>query len=162
MRLSSIRAGLLGLACSLAFGQEPARDPLDQLRAEIAQLSRTIAEQGRRIAELEKSPAGQLNSTIADQGRRIAALERTVKVLQQNAVQVLPKPDWHAALNWALIRNGMSEKQVVDLLGPATRVQSVVDVRTLYYQPDPRSESTAHGSVTLKGDRVTNSDAPDF
>jgi hypothetical protein len=160
--LISIRAGLLGLACSLAFGQEPARDPrIDELRAEIAQLNRTIGDQGRRITELEKSPVGQLNNTVADQGRRIAALEKTVKALQLGAGPA-PKPDWHAALNWALIRNGMSEKQVVDLLGPPTRVQSVVDVRTLYYQPDPKTVSTQHGSVTLKGDRVTASDAPDF
>jgi hypothetical protein len=184
VRLCSFRASLLGLACSFAFGQEPARDSrMDGIRAEIAQLNRTIADQdrriadlektpigqlkatvadqGRRIAELEKSPIGQLNSTIADQARRIASLEKTVRVLQPGAGPA-PKPDWHAALNWALIRNGMSEKQVVDLLGPPTRVQSVVDVRTLYYQPDQKSLSVLHGSVTLRDDRVTASDAPDF
>jgi hypothetical protein len=159
--LRSIGAGLLCLACSLSFGQEPARDPgLDELRAEIEELHHTVADQEHRLADLEKTPMGQLKLTVADQGRRIAALEKSLKVLQQGTAP--PKPDWHAALNWALIRDGMSEKQVVDLLGPPTRVQSVVDVRTLYYQPDPKSASTAHGSVTLKADRVTNSDAPDF
>jgi hypothetical protein len=160
--LSSIRAGLLGLACSLAFGQEPARDPrVDELKAEIAQLNRSIADQERRLADFEKSPIGQFRLTIADQGRRIAELEKTVKVLQQSAAPVL-RSDWHVAVNWALIRKGMSEVQVVNLLGSPTRVQSVVDVRTLFYQPDPKSGSTPHGSVTLKDDRVTASDAPDF
>lgn len=147
MRLGLIGAIALGLVSSL-LGQEPTLDSrVDELRAEVARLSRTIADQERRLATQE---------------RRIASLEKAVRVLPQSAALAPPKPDWHAALNWALIRDGMPEKQVVDLLGPPTRVESVVDVRTLYYQPDPKATSKLHGSVTLKDDRVIASEAPDF
>ena len=153
MRPILIGAGLLVWACGLALGQDaPPLDPrpldprVDELTTETAQLRRTIA----------------------DQERRIAALEKTVKALQAAAVPPVPKripsptPEWRVAANWAHIKKGMSEAQVVELLGPPTRTISVVDMRTLYYQPDAKGGTTLHGSVTLMDDRVTASEPPDF
>jgi outer membrane protein assembly factor BamE (lipoprotein component of BamABCDE complex) len=146
-------AGILVWACGVARGQDsPPLDPrpldprVDQLTTETAQL--------RRI--------------IADQERRIAALEKTVKALQAATASPVPKripsptPEWRVAANWAHIKKGMSEAQVVDLLGPPTRVISVVDTRTLYYQPDAKTGGTPNGSVTLMDDRVTALAPPDF
>lgn len=156
-----IGAGLLLLACSLAFGQDaqpgdetpPPRDPrVDQLLPQVDQLTKDAA---------------QLRRTIADQERRIAELERTVKALQTTAApksKCVPSqnPDWHVAGNWACIRKGMSEAQVKELLGPATRVISVIDMRTLYYQPDAKTLSPINGRVTLLDDRVTAFVTPEF
>ena len=119
-----------------------------------------------RIDELRKE-ASQLKMTIADQERRIAELERIVKALQVVAAPVptaipTPIPSWHLAPNWILIKKGMSEAQVLEILGPPTSVDSTVDVRTLFYQPDSRSTTTLNGTVTLTDDRVTALVPPAF
>jgi hypothetical protein len=119
-----------------------------------------------RIDELRKE-AAQLKITIADQERRIADLERIVKTLQVVAAPVptpIPTaiPPWHLAPNWILIKKGMSEAQVVEILGPPTSVDSTVDVRTLFYKPDSRATTTLNGTVTLTDDRVSALVPPAF
>jgi hypothetical protein len=118
------------------------------------------------IGELKKEIA-QLKIAIGDQERRIAELERTLKALQVVAAPVptaipTPTPPWHLAPNWILIKKGMSEAQVVEILGPPTSVDSTVDVRTLFYQPDSRATTAINGAVTLTDDRVTALVPPAF
>jgi hypothetical protein len=138
-------AGLLVLICGAAVAQT--RDPrVDELTKETAQLKRRIADQDARIAELE----------------------RAVKLLQTAAAPPMPTPipsptpQWHKASNWTLIKTGMSEAQVVEILGPPTNVDSSIDRRTLNYAPDSNSTSTLKGSVTLIDDRVTAMTPPAF
>ena len=118
------------------------------------------------VDELRKETA-QLRRSVADQERRIAELEKTVKALAAISAPVPQRippttPPWRLAANWALIRKGMSEAQVVEILGPPARVQSVTDERKLYYQPDARTGSSPHGTITLIDDRVTASEPPPF
>jgi hypothetical protein len=145
MQRALIAAGLLLLTCAIAMAQT--RDPrVDELTKETEQLK-------RKIADLEG---------------RIAELERAVKSLQAAAAPwptSIPAetPPWHRASNWTLIKGGMSESQVVGILGPATSVDSSIDKRTLYYTPDAASStSTLKGSVTLIDDRVTAMTPPAF
>ena len=127
-----------------AFAQT--RDPqIEQLKQEAAQLKKTVADQERRIAELETT---------------VKALEAIVNPLPAPLPRAVPL--WHQASNWNQIKLGMSEAEVTQILGPPTNVQSVNDVRTLFYQPDPRSTTTLNGSVTLTDDRVTASTPPAF
>ena len=176
MRRMMLGAGQLALACGLVFGQDapPSEPSLDDLRAEIAQLSRIIADQERRLEDLEKAPRPQTGppgparrANTADQERRISELEKTVRQLQA-ALAPPPKripsptPLWLTPVNWGFIKKEMPEAQVVELLGPPTRIQSVVDVRILYYNPEAKSTTPLHGSVTLKDDRVIASEPPDF
>ncbi len=109
----------------------------------------------------------QLKRTIADQDRRITELEKTVKALQAVAAPVpepipAPTPLWQSAANWTLIKKDMSGAQVVEILGPPALDQTVSDTRTLYYKPDSGSTTTLSGSVTLKDDRVTATVPPAF
>jgi hypothetical protein len=142
--IGTICVSLLFLMHSVAVGQT--RDPrVDGLKTEMAELKRVIAEQETRIAELEK----------------------TVKALQAAATPLptpipAPTPLWHKASNWTLIKTGMSEAQVVEILGQPTSVDPSIDTRILYYAPDARSTSTLKGSVTLTGDRVTGMAPPAF
>lgn len=149
MKPASMKPALIGvniliLGCAAAMAQTP--DPrVDSLTKETAQLKRTIA----------------------DQERRIAALEKAMKVLEGVTASLPARippdtPPWHSASNWSLIRQGMSESQIVGILGPPTRVQSAVDTRTLLYLQDSRSTSTLNGSVTLTDDRVTASSPPNI
>lgn len=108
-----------------------------------------------------------LKRTLADQEKRIAQLESTVKMLQAAANPLpapipSPTPAWKASSNWVQVKPGMSEAQVESLLGPPTSVSSVEDSRTLYYQPGASSTSTLNGSVTLKDDRVIAMTPPAF
>ncbi len=166
----------LVLTCRFAFGQDaPVREPsLEDLKTEIEQLSRIIADQERRIEDLEKTPAVQPGPAgaprrggTADQERRIAELEKTVRQLQA-ALAPPPKripsptPLWLMPVNWGFVKREMSEAHVVELLGTPARIQAVMDVRILYYQPDAKSTTPLHGSVTLKDDRVIALEPPDF
>ena len=119
-----------------------------------------------QIEELKKETA-QLKTIVADQGRRIAELEKTVQALRAAATPTptpipSPTPPWHSPRAWVQIKPGMSEAQVVAILGPPTNVDASIDVRTLLYEPDSRSTSTLRGSVTLLDDRVTAMNPPSF
>jgi hypothetical protein len=119
-----------------------------------------------RIDELTRETA-QLKRRIADQDGRIAELEKAVKSLQSAAAPMpapIPSetPAWHRASNWTQIKSGMSESQVVGILGPPTSVDSSIDKRILLYAPDASSTSPLKGSVTLIGDRVTAMTPPAF
>ncbi len=119
-----------------------------------------------RVDALVKDTA-QLKRTVADQERRIAELEKTVRTLEAIAAPVperipAPTPPWQLASNWNLIKKGMSGAQVVEILGPPTSDETAIDMRTLYYQPDPHSTTTLNGSVTLVDDRVTAAVPPAF
>lgn len=137
-------AALLLLTCGVAMAQT--RDP--------------------RVDELVKETA-QLKKTVADQEERITQLEKAVKMLQ-SALPPLPAripaetPPWQQASSWAPIKSGMSEAQVVELLGPPTSVQGAIDSRTLNYGPDAKSTTTLKGSITLVDDRVTTMVPPAF
>jgi hypothetical protein len=120
-----------------------------------------------RVDQLTKD-TDELKHTVADQEKRIADLEKTVKMLQAQAAPPPPAPipnptaPWTSAANWSRVKAGMSEADVVEILGPASSVTSVEDSRTLYYQPGPSSTSTLSGTVTLKDDRVTAMSPPAF
>lgn len=167
MQRTFIGGGLLILTCCLAVAQD-GRDPrLDDLRTQVAELDRIVAEQGKRLEDLEKGQSAQLRRTVADQERRIADLEKTVRAMQATLAPPphripSPTPLWHQPVNWGRLKAGISEAQVVELLGPPTRISSVEDKRTLYYQPDAKSTSPLHGTVTLIDDRVTAVEPPDF
>jgi hypothetical protein len=122
-----------------------------------------------RVDDLIKETA-QLKQKIADQDARITELERAVKFLQSVAAPAPPKPEpipaptpaWHRPVNWTQIKTGMSEADVVAILGPPTSVDSSIDSRTLVYAPDAKSTSTLKGSVTLVDDRVSAMTPPAF
>jgi outer membrane protein assembly factor BamE (lipoprotein component of BamABCDE complex) len=144
MQRTLVATNLLLLACGPAMAQT--RDPrVDDLTKETAQLKRTIADQERRIAELEKT-------VKALQG---AVTPATARIISDT-------PAWRVPSNWSLIRKGMSESQVMEILGTPTSVQSAIDTRTLLYTPDSRSGTTLNGSITLTDDRVIASTPPNF
>jgi len=132
----------------------------------VAQAQTQSPSRESQLDELKKETA-QLKALLAEEGRRIAELEKVVKALQAAtnpapAPIPSPTPQWQSASNWRQIKKGMSEAQVVDILGPPTRVDASIDVRTLVYQPDSRSTLTINGSVTLTDDRVTAMKPPAF
>ncbi len=119
-----------------------------------------------RIDKLEKETA-QLKATVAEQNRKINELENTVKALQAALTPApkpipAPTPPWHEPSNWTQIQPGMSEAQVVAILGPPTSVDADTDVRTLVYQTGSSATRPLRGSVTLTDDRLTAAQPPKF
>jgi hypothetical protein len=117
---------------------------------------------GKLVKEIE-----DLKQSVAEQDKRIAELEKAVKILQAALIPV-PKPipantpPWRSPSSWNQIKTGMPEAQVVEILGPPTSVQSVTDSRILFYQPDAHSTSSLSGTVTLMDDRVIAMSPPEF
>src|SRR5580658_4441401 len=96
-------ARLLYLTLPLA-AMAQTRDPrVDTLTTEMAQLKRTVADQDQRIAELEKTVKA-LQAIAMPKPERIPA----------------PTPPWQSETSWNKIKPGMSEAQVVEILGPPT------------------------------------------
>lgn len=122
--------------------------------------------QESRIDQLEEKTA-QLKATVAEQGRRIAELENMLKALQA-VLTPMPKPippptpAWYEPSKWTLLRAGMSEAQVVEILGPPSNVDAKIDVRTLLYETGSSDTRTLKGRVTLIDDRVTAAQPPEF
>ena len=131
-------------------------------------LSPFVSAQARdsRIDQLVKETT-QLKATVADQGRRINELENTLKALQAALIPTPkpippPTPAWEEPSNWVSIRPGMSEAQVVQILGPPTNVEAENDVRKLLYETGSAATRSLKGSVTLTDDRVTAAQPPKF
>jgi len=151
--------GLMGVAISLfCFGQtstSPSRDRrLEADETDISLLKRVINEQGRRIAELEKT-VKSLRAAVA------AATEEPPP--HELAKAIKPASErWQNPLAWAQIREGMSRMQVEEILGKPASVESVIDYQTLLYKGDVPGSGTLSGSVKLTDDRVSEIIPPPF
>lgn len=142
--------------------QEPAQDKASELKAAQEGSHQGDPQMGKLVKEIQ-----DLKQLVADQNRKIGELERSIKTIQaflMPAPKAIPSetPAWMMPSSWNLIRAGMSEAQVVQVLGPPARVQSVTDSRILLYQPDLHSTSNLRGSVTLMDDRVIAMSPPAF
>jgi hypothetical protein len=128
------------------LAQAQAHDPrIDQLEKETAQLKATVAEQGHRIAELE------------------SALKTLQAVLKPTPKPIPgPTPPWFEPSNWIKLSPGMSEEEVVAILGPPSSADGKIDVRTLVYETGPSETRSLKGSVTLTDDRLTGAQPPKF
>lgn len=145
--------GLMGLSASpLCLGQ--ARDRrLDEALADIALLKRLIAEQDRRIADLEKTIKSLHATAVVPEP---PPAERAKPVVRP------PAAKWQNPLAWGLIAEGMSRAQVEDILGKPATVEAVIDYQTLIYKTDASSPRPVTGSVKLTDDRVSQVNPPVF
>ncbi len=139
----------------------------NDLALEIPQLKQKIADQDERIAQLEKAmKAMQENGVragnISDAILKLEAAVRDLKAIPAPGPIPSPTPPWYSASNWNLLTLGMPRLRVGEILGPPTKVSTVLDVDTWYYSTDSRAAKTLYGSVTFIGDRVTAMMPPAF
>ena len=133
--------------------QEPAESTSSRAD-ELATLRRLIEEQGRRLTALEAE---------------VRRLRRTGPALSSNgAVSSLARSQafqfgsaWHSPANWDTIRIGMSESQVIAVLGRPTSIEGVVD-RTFFYRGEVPGSGFVSGNVKLTDDRVYVINKPVF
>ena len=93
-----------------------------------------------------------LKRTVADQERRLASLERTVRSLQNTSVAAarMVRPSWRNVEGWAAVKLGMSRDQVVEILGEPKSTDIVINRQTLVY----KDAAEPVGNVVIIDDRV--------
>ena len=117
----------------------------------------------------------ELEQDVIELERRVEELSRQVAQLQQRNVAAATRPatpvefpapagsvPWLSAANWGRVRAGMSEFEVIEILGPPSSVRGAPESesRTLMYAMEIGSSSFLSGRVELKDRRVVEVQVP--
>lgn len=149
--LQYIIALILVVTVAPVFAQPSER--VRQLEQEINFLKNTVADQGRRIELLERQLLGKPSATGSSSSPAAAQFRTPSSV-------AFP---WHDKNAWDRVKHGMSEAQVVSILGPPTSVNVMGSYRTLLYRGDVPGSGSVSGNVMLTGeDRVLYVNTPVF
>ena len=118
-----------------------------------------------KIIKLEQD-VRNLERQVQDLSRQLGELRRHTHT--SGTKSVVPEPavertdtDWLAVDHWKQIRPGMSELEVIDLLGPPTSLRGDASSgRTLLYAMEIGSSGFLSGSVRLKERKVVEVEIP--
>ncbi len=137
-----------------SFGQT-IEQRLNDAVNEITILKRVIAEQDRRISQLEKA---------VEALRSVSASNREkTKTASEPSNPKTSKPLWHDPAAWAKLQEGMSEAQVIAILGNPTSVENEASLRTLIYETQKyMGASSLKGKVKLLDGRVWLVESPEL
>lgn len=136
-------------ASTPVFAQES--EHLRQLQQEVDMLKRMVLEQSRRIEVLERELQGN-PSAIFPSAANSTATQRMLSAEQP----------WHDGSTWDRVRKGMSEAQVISILGRPTSVESVGGFKTLFYRGEVSGSGSVSGNIKLQDDRVWQVNTPVF
>lgn len=116
-----------------------------QLSKTVADLKRLLEEQGDRIDELERrlSTSAPISKSVQDKGT------------QQEGT-------WRSGSAWDRLKSGMSESQVVSVLGQPTSSETLGSFRTLYYRGEVEGSGFVSGNVKFSDDRMFLANIPVF
>jgi len=150
------------------------------LEAEVAALKRIVAEHERRIAALEAAlaklapaAADATEGSSEDAGQPMIA-PATPAESDASAVAQAPArdqaqaqdradlPPWAREESWRKIRIGMTEDEVLKLLGPPDSSREIGFTRRLIYKGEVPGRGFLKGVVKLTGGAVSDLDLPDF
>lgn len=155
-----LRSIPIGALCLLAVGPGKVRAQqsdvrLDALANELALMRRTLAEQEKRLSALE-----QAIKELRDEARPTtpgAELRRS-----RPSTSAQSRVPWQVPGNWDRVQFGMSDSQVMAILGPPTSVERVGSLRTLFYRGEVSGSGLVSGNVKLLEDRVYLVNKPVF
>ena len=115
----------------------------------------------------------QLDQDLRDLRRQVQEQQRQIETLRTQLARpgapmpappaAAPAPDpttWVDASKWQRIRPGMSELEVVSVLGPPSSMRSQAGTRVLLYAMEIGSSGFLGGSVTLRDRVVTEVQNP--
>jgi len=130
-----------------------------------------------RIDALNKELA-LIRHVMADQEKRVSALEEVVRRFQEELGSGKPRGDlrqsgpltstlslaaWQVPGNWDRLKSGMSESQVISILGPPTNVDRTTgSIPVLFYKGEVPGSGVVSGNVKLMEDRVYLVNKPVF
>jgi hypothetical protein len=111
----------------------------------------------------------QLEQDVRDLQRQVQALSRQIEMQrlqpapsgiasgrQSPPPVAATTPAWVDAAKWSKLRPGMSELEVVTLLGAPTSMRAGADQRTLMYALEIGSSGFLSGSITLRDGQVVD------
>lgn len=125
------------------------------------------AEDPFRLTKLEQD-VRNLERQVQSLSRELAAL-RAQLGREGEAVRIAPadgvaptdtSASWLDAANWARVRPGMEELQVIKILGPPTSMREENGARVLLYAMEIGSSGFLSGNVTLAERRVKEAHRP--
>ena len=114
-----------------------------------------------RIRQLEDD-VKLLKQSIVKQGNRIDTLERSLSNYNKNLpTESDTNDEWHNLTNWQSIKHGMSERQVISILGQSTSSIGLLPIRTIYYRGKVNG-SFVTGNIVFDDGRVMAVSIPMF
>lgn len=160
--LPFIGLAVVGLSgCASSKGSKTEADP--HSTADVRELQRMIEDQNKTIASLESvlRQQEQLTRMTPQQERSSegAVGEPHVSSSPPSARGGLP---WHRAEAWRRLKDGMSERQVLSILGNPTSTKDLHPFRTLFYRGEVTGSGFVSGNVQLQEDRVWQVNVPVF
>lgn len=152
MTFVNCRIALAAVACVLALtvGSAQADDTgrIAYLESEIQRLRTQLAEQNRRIQRLEAQLEQMGGATMTDPRRPISVDG------PDNGRPAASGPlPWHSSEAWEQLAVGMSQSEVIAILGDPTALEAVDNYKTLFYS-DGAAGGEISGHVNLKDDLV--------
>lgn len=119
-----------------------------KLEQDVRNLERQVRELSRQVAELQRTPGRSGDQPMSPTDRQAPVIAGT--------------SPWLEAKNWERVRIGMSEPQVIEILGPPTSQRSGADAssQTMFYALEIGPASFLGGQVKLEGQRVTHIEKP--
>jgi hypothetical protein len=117
------------------------------------------AQDALRIQELRQE-INELQRLVRDQSRRIDALERQISQakiapspgVSSRSASAAPKPSsdkWLVPAAWERLRTGMTEQQVLDVLGYPTTARGTGASKTLFYTVQVGASGFLSGRVVI-------------
>jgi len=149
-RVMARAVAAVALAACIATADAQDATRIEQMRQDILELQRAVRDQSRRIDTLERQLA---NAHVAPPARTGPS----------SAAPGPPGSDkWLAPANWDRVRVGMTEQQVLDVLGYPTSVRTETPgaARTLFYTMQVGATGFLSGRVVMSDQRVSEVQKP--
>ncbi len=145
-----MRFAMLALALVLVSPAPRAQGAEDPFR--VIKLEQDMRNLERQVQTLQR----QLDEVRGQLGR---SGDRTARPSAQGSA-AQGSQAWLNATNWDRVRNGMSELEVISLLGPPTSMRQDDQTRVLLYAMEIGSSGFLSGSVSLQDRAVTEVSRP--
>lgn len=130
---------------------------ISRLEAEIQQLRTLVNEQARRIQRLEDELSRRAGASEPQPRPRPRVGEMRTDGTQSGARQ-----PWHGVPAWDRVATGMTEDEVMQILGKPTSAESVGVLKTLFYRGAAPGGPPVSGHVNFKDGRVVAIRKPEF
>ena len=130
---------------------------ISRLETEIQQLRTLVNEQARRIQRLEEELSRRVGASEPQSRPRPRVGE-----MRTDGAQSAARQPWHGAAAWDRVATGMTEDEVMQVLGKPTSAESVGVLKTLFYRGAAPGGPPVGGHVNFKDGRVVAIRRPAF
>ena len=139
---------LLGLIAVplLGYAQDDANYRLMKLEQDVRNLERQVQTLTRQLDDLKQQAA--------------RAGDRSALGARSSTAPTTSSTAWIEAARWDRVRPGMSELEVINILGPPTSMRQEGDARVLLYAMEIGSANFLGGSVALRDQAVSEINKP--